>query len=117
MNLHTIKRSSTSVDTDGHRRMNLPKAKKFGGIAFSIPAKNALDEVTALTTEAYAVMGSTTKESISDQLERAWDLYMEKWVEEHGPLPTSKSERPAYVARLADSIAKKMRTTVAKKSA
>jgi hypothetical protein len=97
--------------------MNLPKAKKFGGIAFSLPAKQSLDTVVALHTEAYALMNSTTKESISDQLERAWEAYVAKFQEEHGPLPVTAKERPEYVVRLAEALGKKMRTTVSKKSA
>lgn len=89
--------------------MNLPKAKKFGGIALAVHLKAALDEIVALHSEAYALMGSSTKESISDQLEQAVELLVKKYNDEHGPFPVTPKERKEHVARLAESIGREMR--------
>lgn len=98
-----------------------PKAKKFGGIAFTVPAKQQLDRSIELYTKAFELMDSKSKESVSDQLERAWGVYvkhMEKVVGVMPPTGSPKSEEAAYVAKLAEYLADKMQLKLsAKKSA
>lgn len=87
-----------------------PRTKLPGGMSAPMEVVEALELVVALKTEAYALLGSSTKVSPSDVISDALDQWLRAWIEQHGPLPYSVDERAAYVAQLAENIRRELRS-------
>ncbi|PZR07101.1 MAG: hypothetical protein DI536_29020 [Archangium gephyra] len=87
-----------------------PRTKLPGGMSAPIHLVEALNLVVALKTEAYEVMGSTTKVSPSDVIADALDAWLRNWVSQHGALPYSEGERADYVRKLAGTLRQELRS-------
>lgn len=75
-----------------------------------------IDELVELRTAAYEAMGGETKQSTSDELALAVEIYAQAIQKEYGPFPATDAERKQFVARMAEKMAKQLRDDLLKAS-
>jgi tRNA A37 N6-isopentenylltransferase MiaA len=63
---------------------------------------NHLERAAELQTEAYKLMGGSTKYTVSDLLEAGGEMYLRSLVDDVGELPETNETRKAFVKRLAE---------------
>lgn len=95
--------------------MKGPREKR-GGISLPVHLWRFLDELVDLRTQAYAVMGGETKQSTSDELALAVEVYASAVQKEYGAFPATEAERKAFITRMADKMAKQLRDELLKAS-
>lgn len=82
-----------------------PRSKR-GGISLPVHLWNAVELLAELRTEAYEKMGGETKQSLSDEVELAFEVYLAHVQKLYGPFPVTAPERKAYVETLKAAMEK-----------